>query len=65
MVEAIARFNRGEKKRAESFERASIIMNMLHQGIKPTAIANAVGVSEAYVRQLRDKLRTAATTPQR
>ena len=56
MAEAIARFNRGEKKRAESFERAGVIMNMLHQGIKPTAIANVVGVSEAYVRQLRKKI---------
>lgn len=57
MDEAIARFNRGEKKRAESFERAGRIMNMLHQGIKPSAIAHEVGVSESYVRQLREKIR--------
>lgn len=56
MDEAIARFNRGEKKRAESFERAGRIMNMLHQGIKPSAIAHEVGVSDTYVRQLRKKI---------
>lgn len=56
MAEAIARFNRGEKKRAESFERAGRIMNMLHQGIKPSAIAHEVGVSDTYVRQLRKKI---------
>jgi hypothetical protein len=56
MTEVIAAFNRGEKKRAESYELAERIFNMLHQGIKPSAIAHEVGVSDTYVRQLRAKI---------
>lgn len=64
MAEVIAAFNRGEEKRAKSFELAGRIYNMLRQGIKPSAIAHEVGVSDTYVRQLRAKLRRSATTPQ-
>lgn len=56
MAEAIARFNRGEKKRAESAALSNWIVRLLRQGIKPAAIAHEVGVSEAYVRHLRKKI---------
>jgi hypothetical protein len=65
MAELIAAFNRGEEKRAKSFELAGRIYDMLSQGIKPAAIAHEVGVSDTYVRQLRAKLRRSATRQQR
>lgn len=59
MGEAIARFNRGEKKRAESAALSNWIVRLLREGFKPTAIAHEVGVSDTYVRHLRAKMRKA------
>lgn len=53
---AKARAVRGAIARAASTERRGRIEDLLAEGWKPAAIANEVGCSEAYVRQVRASL---------
>ena len=50
-------WQRGEKQRSESKARRQRIEQMLDGGIKPTAIAHEVGVTEERVRQIRKEMR--------
>ena len=54
--ERIEIFNRGQRQRAQQRGRKVMIEHYLLDGWKPTAIANEVGVSEAYVRKVRQAL---------
>jgi DNA-directed RNA polymerase specialized sigma subunit len=49
-------WNRGELQRADQRVRRLRINELLRQDVKPTAIANEVGVTEARVRQIRKEL---------
>lgn len=49
-------WQRGEKQRAEVHKRRERIEWLLHQKVKPTAIAHEVGVTEERVRQIRKEL---------
>lgn len=55
--EFMAAWLRGQKKRANSSVRRHRIEELLAQGVKPTAIAHEVGVSDAYVCQIRRALK--------
>jgi protein-disulfide isomerase-like protein with CxxC motif len=54
--EAMETWRRGEVQRAESHARRQRIVELLEQGIKPTAIAHEVGVTDQRVRQIRKEL---------
>lgn len=49
-------WQRGEQQRSESHDRRQRIVEMLQQGIKPTAIAHEVGVTDQRVRQIRKEM---------
>ena len=51
--DAMAAWLRGQKNRASSSVRLHRIEELLGQGVKPTAIAHEVGVSDSYVCQVR------------
>lgn len=51
--EAIQRYERGEAKRATARARLARAESLLRDGVKPTAIAHELGVSDARVRQIR------------
>lgn len=55
--EAIARWQRGEARR----ERRALIEQRVREGVKPTAVAHELAVTEAYVRYVRDKIRKKPT----
>lgn len=48
-------WNRGEVTRAVTRARDVVVRQMLSEGIKPTAIAHEVGLSDTRVRQIRGK----------
>jgi hypothetical protein len=54
--EAMAIWQRGEQQRSQSHERRLRIEQMLDEGIKPTAIAFEVGVTDQRVRQIRKEM---------
>lgn len=54
--EFMAIWQRGEQQRGESHDRRQRIVEMLQQGIKPTAIAHEVGVTDQRVRQIRKEM---------
>lgn len=56
LEETVAAWHRGEQSRAVSKTRRARIETLLRQGVKPTAIAHEVGVSEQRVRQIRKSL---------
>lgn len=51
--EALAAWHRGEAFRALVAQRRARIEELLREGVKPTAIAHEVGVTEQRVRQVR------------
>lgn len=52
LQQAVDAYNRAEEKR----RRTDLIRDRLAEGWKPTAIAHDVGVSEAWVRQVRAQM---------
>lgn len=54
---ALAAWHRGEASRALAVERQVRAETLLRQGVKPTAIAHELGVSDQRVRQWRAALR--------
>lgn len=55
---SIDAWRRGEAKREKSAKLLAAIKDRLAQRIKPLAIADELGCSEAYVRQVRAKTTT-------
>jgi hypothetical protein len=55
---AIEAWQRGEARR----ERAVVLRQRVLEGVKPTAIAHELGVTEARVRQVRDEIRRGAVS---
>ena len=49
-------WKRGEARRTKSHTRRERIVEMLAQGIKPTAIAHEVGCTDQRVRQIRKEI---------
>jgi hypothetical protein len=56
VTKALEKWQRGEASRA----RVRLMEIRVAEGVKPAAIAHEVGVTEARVRQVRDKMRKAA-----
>lgn len=54
--ELMAVWKRGEQQRTDSHARRQRIVEMLEQGIKPTAIAHEVGCTDQRVRQIRKEI---------
>jgi hypothetical protein len=54
--EFMEKWKRGENQRTESHTRRQRIEALLQEGIKPTAIAHEVGVTETRVRQIRTEM---------
>lgn len=52
----MAKWQRGEEQRSQAHKRRERIEWLLHQKVKPTAIAHEVGVTEERVRQIRKEL---------
>ena len=52
----MAKWQRGEEQRSQTHKRRERIEWLLHQKVKPTAIAHEVGVTEERVRQIRKEL---------
>ena len=51
--EALAKWHRGEAARGLALKRQARAEELLRAGVKPTAIAHELGVSDARVRQWR------------
>lgn len=55
----MAIWQRGEIKRAQTHLRRQRVEELLRQGIKPTAVAHEVGITEERVRQIRKEMNLA------
>lgn len=49
----VAAWRRGEQQREEARARRARIEELLRDGVKPTAVAHDVGVSDQWVRRVR------------
>lgn len=56
--EAIATWARGEEKRKTARDRLRRVEELLRDGVKPTAIAHELGITDQRVKQIRKALRS-------